>query len=132
MKKQALKFLLSPLPQTKFYWGGGVYWLHPGRMTVFPPDCGHDFVHACTKKWVQNFSANLYTDYSLSEDVHLEISYWMDDFSSLSSLYRFFFCFGLGLYFINRKNVFKIIKNFDLNIENLELKLCFPTSIINI
>ena len=37
---------------------------------------GHDFVQACSKKWVNEvFLKFLFTHYLLSEDVHLEYSY---------------------------------------------------------
>lgn len=51
-----------------------------------------------------------------------KFSYWYDNFSSLFSLYPLFIVFGLS--FINRNIVLKIMKNFHLNIETLELKLC--------
>ena len=66
----------------------GVYWFHPVHLSVcltvcrsaswsasLSLICGHDFVHACSKRWAHGFSENLYTDYSPSKDVHLEFSY---------------------------------------------------------
>ena len=52
--------------------------------------------------------------YSPSEDVHLEFSYSLDNFS----FNRPFPAFGLS-FFISRNNVLRITKNFDLNIENV-------------
>ena len=122
-KSKLLNFYYTASPRkTSFIGGGGVIWLHPVRMTVCPQDCGHDLSTLVLRNGCRIFPANLYTDYSLSEAAP-GISYCLDDFSSLSSLYRFFFCFGLGLYFINREDFFKSMKNFDLNTENLELKL---------
>ena len=64
-----------------------------------------------------DFSENVYTNYSLSEDVHLEFSYWLDKFSSF---YRLFFLFlDLVFFLIKRNSVLKIMRNFDLSIENV-------------
>ena len=39
------------------------------------PVCGHDFVHACSKRWVHGFFEKLYTNYLSSEDVHQDFLY---------------------------------------------------------
>ena len=66
------------LPQTQLE---GVYWFQPVRLSVCLSVClslrlsvcGHDFVHAYVlRDGCMNFSKNVYTDYSPSEDVNLE------------------------------------------------------------
>ena len=54
------------------------------------PFCRHDFAHACSKTMMHGFSKNLYTHYSPSEDVHLEFSYWLDNFSSILQAFCLF------------------------------------------
>ena len=55
-----------------------------------------------------DFFENLYTDYSPSEDVHLEFSYWFDNFSLFKRL--FFLLLDLvGVVFITR-NTCSVLK----------------------
>ena len=54
------------------------------------PVCGHAVVHACFEIWVHGFfPENWYIEYSTSEHVHLELSYWLDNFSLLYRLFCF-------------------------------------------
>ena len=47
-----------------------------------------------------DFSENVNTNYLSSEDVHLEFSYWLDNFSSF---YKLFSVFGISRFFNNKK-----------------------------
>ena len=60
-----------------------------------------------------DYSESVYTHYSLIENEHLEFSYWLDNYSSF---YRFSSDFVLC---ITRNSVLKIVRIFDLNIENV-------------
>ena len=83
------------------------------------PVCGHDFDHAWSKGWVHGFFWKVVHSLSPSEDVHLDFSYWLDNFSSF---YRFFSVFGLSSFFLKtRCSVLKIMKTFELNIKNVLL-----------
>ena len=57
-------------------------------------------------------SESLWTHYSISEDVHLEFFYPLDNHSLFYKIFSFFFYF-----FITRNPVLKIMKIFYLNIE---------------
>ena len=79
-----------------------------------------------------DFSEKLYIYYSTSEYVHLAFSYWLVNFSSF---YRLYSVFGLSHSLLWIKIVFKMLKNFDLNIENelfLYWNCVFPILNINI
>ena len=65
-------------------------WLPSGDMILFT----HALYRKCMGAYF--FFENLYTNYLLSEDVHLKFSYLLDNFSPL---YRFFAVFGLCRFF---------------------------------
>ena len=92
------------------------------RLSLCPPSVDMILSTHILRDGCIDFSENVYTYYSLSEDVHLEFSYWLDKFSSF---YRLFSVFGLGLFFfIKRNSVLKIMRNFDSNIENVLFVNC--------
>ena len=107
-------FLFIPLANE--FWG--IYWFQPVHLSVYPsvPVYGHDFVHACSKKWVSGIFENLYTRYSPCECVHLEFSDWLDKYSPFQS---FCFCFSTQSFI---KQEICCLKNYEklyyLNIEN--------------
>ena len=75
-----------------------------------PPVCGHMILSThVLRNGCMDFSKNLYTNYPPSEKVHLEFTYWVDNFSSL---YRLFFP-GQSSSFLTRNSILKIMKNFD-------------------
>ena len=79
-----------------------------------------------------DFSEKLYISNSTSENVHLAFSYWLVNFSSF---YRLYSVFGLSHSLLWIKIVFKMLKNFDLNIKNelfLYWNCVFPILNINI
>ena len=60
----------------------GVYWGMSVRLPI--PAGGHDLRNGCL---AMDFSENVYTHDSTSEEVHLELSYRLDNFSLFYSLF---------------------------------------------
>ena len=73
-----LQYILHNYTLRKRRWGWvGILVLSCPSVSVFiclsaclSPVCGHDLVH-----WYMDFSENVYTDYSLLEDMHVKFSY---------------------------------------------------------
>ena len=55
-----MDIIIPPPPANEVFFLGGVILFHPVRLSVCPfvcqiPVCGHDFVHACSKRWLHGF-----------------------------------------------------------------------------
>ena len=93
------------------------------------PFCGHDIVHACFENWCMDFSEFdqselIWTYYSPSADVHLEFSYWMDNFSLFN---RLFSVFGVLSFFYNNKFITR--NTCVLILETLKMWCCWTATL---
>ena len=81
------------------------------------PVCGHDFVLACSRKWVQ-----IFLKICTLATCHLKMCTWYFPIDWIIFLYftaRLFCVLRLVVFFTTRNSALRIMKNFDLNMENV-------------
>lgn len=109
----SMEIIPPPPPQTKLR-GGGIF-LSPCALSVrlpVPRLLTRLSTHAVGNRCI-DCSESLWTHYSISEDVHLEFFYPLDNHSLFYKIFSFFIFY----FFITRNPVLKIMKIFYLNIE---------------
>ena len=93
-------------------------------VSVCPPSVDMILSTHVLRNRCMDFS-DLYIDYSPSADVHLEFSYWMDNFSLF---YRLFLLLETWLFFYNNKFITRKTCSV-LNLEILKMSCCWTATL---